>query len=48
LTDRVERVRPLDSQSEEGSVRQRVRPLVDTLGGENAHIGTYQIDSSAP
>ena len=38
----------LDSQSEEGSVRQRVRPLVDTLGGENAHIGTYQIDSSAP
>ena len=40
LTDRVERVRPLDSQSEEGSVRQRVRPLVDTLGEENAHIGT--------
>ena len=38
LTDRVERVRPLDSQSEEGSVRQRVRPLVDTpWGRERSH-----------
>ena len=40
LTDWVQRVRPLHSHNEERSVRQRVRPLVDTPGEENAQIGT--------
>ena len=40
LTDWVQRVRPLDSQNKDRSVRQRVRPLVDTPGEENAQIRT--------
>ena len=46
LTDRVQRVRPLDSQNEERSVRQRVRPLVDTPGEENTQIGTTVVPVS--